>query len=155
MFHPTLCVMFEGSAPPRFPYYPRPVVERIKKTKKHQNPSPNSGFFFGGTREDIGVPGKSPLPAYYQAPPRHMMSVMYDVGQKVRVTIGPGKTCRGLVMCVGSSDDVSARCRRVIDYTQLSSGATELLATGGDGGTQNGACRVLREPQEHLAGPPL
>lgn len=41
-----------------------------------------------------------------QALPRHKM---YDVGEKVRVTIGPGKTCRGLVMCVGSSDDVSAR----------------------------------------------
>eukprot|EP00903_Cladosiphon_okamuranus_P008218 g7911.t1 len=30
---------------------------------------------------------------------------MYDVGEKVRVAIGPGKTCRALVMCVGSSDD--------------------------------------------------
>ncbi len=31
---------------------------------------------------------------------------MYEVGEKVRVTIGPGKTCRGLVLCVGSSDEV-------------------------------------------------
>lgn len=34
--------------------------------------------------------------------------MIFAVGEKVRVTVGPGKTCRGLVMCVGSSDDVRA-----------------------------------------------
>ncbi|CAM9145730.1 unnamed protein product [Pylaiella littoralis] len=28
----------------------------------------------------------------------------YDVGERIRVTVGPGKTCRGLILCIGSSN---------------------------------------------------
>lgn len=50
------------------------------------------------------------------------ISVMCRVGEKVRVTVGPGRACRGLILCVGSSDSVSAmhQCsERQLLYIQL------------------------------------